>query len=129
MAFELIGKLLVKYDTVQIKETFKKREFVLEIAQENGGRTFTDYAKFQCIQDRTSIVDRVNVGDTIKVHFNIKGSRWEKNGTVNYITNLEAWRIEQILQPGGNAPSDSDHLEPLDTFSATPPDAVDDLPF
>lgn len=129
MAYELTGKLIVKYDTMQIKETFKKREFVVEIAQENAGRTFTDYAKFQCIQDRTSIVDRVNVGDTIKVHFNIKGTRWEKNGTVNYITNLEAWRIEQILQPGGNAPSDNDHLEPLDTFSATPSDAVDDLPF
>lgn len=129
MAYELIGKLIVKYDAVQRTETFKTREFVVEKTEEIGGRSITNYAKFQCVQDRTNIVDRVNVGDEIKVYFNIKGTRWEKNGTVNYITNLDAWRIEQILQPGGSAASDNDHLEPLDTFSATPPDALDDLPF
>jgi hypothetical protein len=63
------------------------------------------------------------------VYFNIKGSKWEKDGKVNYITNLDAWRIEQILQPGATLKTDDEYLEPLDTFSATPPDAVDDLPF
>lgn len=74
------------------------------------------------------MIDRVNVGEEIKVYFNIKGSKWERDGKVNYITNLDAWRIEQILQPG-TAKMDNDYLEPLDTFSETPPDAVDDLPF
>ncbi len=129
MGYELTGKLVAKYDTVQRTETFKTREFVVEKTEDINGRTITNYVKFQCVQDRTGIVDRVNTGDEIKVHFNIKGTRWEKNGTVNYITNLDAWRIEQMLQPGGAAPGDSDYLEPLDTFSATPPDAVDDLPF
>jgi hypothetical protein len=98
MAYELTGKLVVKYDIVQRTETFKTREFVVEKTEEINGRSITNYAKFQCVQDRTNIVDRVNVGDEIKVYFNIKGTRWEKNGTVNYITNLDAWRIEQILQ-------------------------------
>jgi hypothetical protein len=129
VAYDLTGKLVAKYDTVQRTETFKTREFVVETSQDLNGRTITNYVKFQCVQDRTNIIDRVNTGDEIKVHFNIKGSRWEKNGVVNYITNLDAWRIEQILQPGGASSSDSDYLEPLDTFSATPPDAVDDLPF
>ena len=128
MGYELTGKLVAKYDTVQRTETFKTREFVVEKTEDINGRTITNYVKFQCVQDRTNIVDRVNTGDEIKVHFNIKGTRWEKNGTVNYITNLDAWRIEQILQAGSGA-SDNDYLEPLDTFSATPPDAVDDLPF
>ncbi len=128
MGYELTGKLVAKYDTVQRTETFKTREFVVEKTEDINGRTITNYVKFQCVQDRTNIVDRVNTGDEIKVHFNIKGTRWEKNGTVNYITNLDAWRIEQILQAGSGA-NDNDYLEPLDTFSATPPDAVDDLPF
>ena len=64
------------------------------------GRTITNYAKFQCVQDKTTIIDRVNIGDEIKVYFNIKGSKWEKDGKVNYITNLDAWRIEQILPIG-----------------------------
>lgn len=130
MSYELTGKLVAKYDIVQRTETFKTREFAVEKTDEINGRTITNYVKFQCVQDKTAIVDRVNIGDEIKVYFNIKGSKWEKDGKVNYITNLDAWRVEQILQPGNNkAPIDNEYMEPLDTFSSTTPDAVDDLPF
>lgn len=129
MSYELTGKLVAKYDTVQRTETFKTREFAVEKTEEINGRTITNYAKFQCVQDKTAIIDKVNIGDNIKVYFNIKGSKWEKDGKTNYITNLDAWRIEQILQPGSGAQTDNEFIEPLDTFSATPPDAVDDLPF
>ena len=128
MSYELTGKLVAKYDTVQRTATFKTREFAVEKTDDIGGRVVTNYVKFQSVQDKTSIIDKVNIGDEIKVYFNIKGSKWEKDGKVNYITNLDAWRIEQILQ-SGTSKTDSDYLEPLDTFSATPPDAVDDLPF
>ena len=130
MSYELTGKLVAKYDIVQRTETFKTREFAVEKTDEINGRTITNYVKFQCVQDKTAIVDRVNIGDEIKVYFNIKGSKWEKDGKVNYITNLDAWRVEQILQPGsGKGAIDNEYMEPLDTFSSTPPDAVDDLPF
>ena len=129
MSYELTGKLIAKFDTVQRTETFKVREFAVEKTEDINGRTITNYAKFQCVQDKTTIIDRVNVGDEIKVYFNIKGSKWEKDGKVNYFTNLDAWRIEQILQAASGSKNDSEYLEPLDTFSATPPDAVDDLPF
>lgn len=130
MSYELTGKLVAKYDIVQRTETFKTREFAVEKTDEINGRTITNYVKFQCVQDKTAIVDRVNIGDEVKVYFNIKGSKWEKDGKTNYITNLDAWRLEQILQPGNNnAPIDNEYMEPLDTFSSTPPDAVDDLPF
>jgi Domain of unknown function (DUF3127) len=130
MSYELNGKLIAKYDTVQRTETFKTREFVVEKSEDINGRTITNYVKFQCVQDKTAMVDKVNIGEDVKVQFNIKGSKWEKDGKVNYITNLDAWRIEQVLQSGGAAATkDNDYLEPLDTFSATSPDAIDDLPF
>ncbi|MEO7265671.1 MAG: DUF3127 domain-containing protein [Ferruginibacter sp.] len=130
MSYELTGKLIVKYDTVQKTESFKTREFVVEKSEDINGRTITNYAKFQCVQDKTAIVDRVNIGDDIKVYFNIKGTRWEKEGKVNYFTNLDAWRIEQLLQPSAKtSPIDNEYMEPLDTFSASSPEAVDDLPF
>ncbi len=134
MSYELTGKLVAKYDTVQRTETFKTREFAVEKTEDIGGRTITNYAKFQCIQDKTTIIDKINIGDEIKVHFNIKGTKWEKDGKTNYITNLDAWRIEQVLQPGAAAPAtkaaiDNDYLEPLDTFTSASPDAIDDLPF
>lgn len=128
MSYELTGKLVAKYDTVQRTESFKTREFAVEKSDDINGRTIVNYVKFQCVQDKTGIVDRVNIGDDIKVYFNIKGSKWEKDGKTNYITNLDAWRIEQLLQTGKDN-TDNEYLEPLDTFSATAPDAVDDLPF
>lgn len=131
MSYELTGKLVAKYDTVQRTETFKTREFAVEKTDDIGGRTVTNYVKFQAVQDKTSIIDKVNIGDEIKVSFNIKGSKWEKDGKVNYITNLDAWRIEQVLQSPSNkgGSTDNEYIEPLDTFSATSPDAIDDLPF
>ncbi|HTB52900.1 MAG TPA: DUF3127 domain-containing protein [Ferruginibacter sp.] len=129
MSYELNGKLIAKYDTVQRTETFKTREFVVEKSEDINGRTITNYVKFQCVQDKTAMVDKINIGDEVKVQFNIKGSKWEKDGKVNYITNLDAWRIEQVLQSGAATTKDNDYLEPLDTFSATSPDAIDDLPF
>lgn len=129
MSYELTGKLIAKYDTVQRTETFKTREFVVEKSEDINGRTITNYIKFQALQDKTNIVDKLNIDDEVKVYFNIKGSKWEKDGKTNYITNLDAWRIEQMLHAKNPAADEDGHLEPLDTFSSNPSDAVDDLPF
>jgi hypothetical protein len=129
MSYELSGKLLIKFDTMQRTESFKTREFVVEKSEDINGKIITNLIKFQCVQDRTGIIDRVNTGDEIKVHFNIRGSKWEKDGRVSYFNNLDAWRIEQILQPGRDESPDDDHLEPLDTFTSTSQEAIDDLPF
>lgn len=129
MSYELTGKLLIKFDTTQRTESFKTREFVLEKSEDINGKLITNYIKFQCVQDRTAIIDRVNVGDEIKVHFNIRGSKWEKDGRVSYFNNLDAWRIEQILNSGKDSDSDNEYFEPLDTFTSSSEDTIDDLPF
>jgi Domain of unknown function (DUF3127) len=129
MGFEITGKLAAKYDTVQRTETFRTREFVIEKTEDIGGRMITNYVKFQGVQDRTSIIDRFNIGDELKVSFNIKGTKWEKNGTVNYITNLDAWRVELLnnsqSQPAAPMAAATSSNGPIDKA----PDFVDDLPF
>ena len=129
MSYELTGKLISKSETIQRTETFKVREFAVEKTDDINGRTITNYVQFQCVQDKTDIIDRVNIGDDIKVYFNIKGTKWEKDGKTNYFTNLDAWRIEQLMQPKNTSNVDTEFMEPLDTFTGTSPDAVDDLPF
>src|SRR3954447_9340887 len=96
MSFEITGRLVAKYDVVQRTETFKTREFVIEKTEEFNGRSISNYIKFQCVQDKTSMPDRFNIGDEVKVQFNIKGTRWERDGRTNYITNLDAWRMESV---------------------------------
>ncbi len=109
MNFELTGKLIVKNDTQQITATFQKREFVVETEENNAGRVFTDYIKFQLMQDKCSVIDQYNLGDTVKVTFNIKGNKWEKEGNVNYFTNLNAWRVES---------GSTEHVDPFATEAA-----------
>ncbi|MGN6531973.1 MAG: DUF3127 domain-containing protein [Ginsengibacter sp.] len=128
MSYELTGKLLIKFDTTQRTETFKTREFVVEKSEDINGKLITNFIKFQCVQERTGIVDRVNPGDEIKVYFNIRGSKWEKDGKVSYFNNLDAWRIEQVLQPAKNEIIDHIDHEPLDTYTSSD-EATDDLPF
>ncbi|MFT3750182.1 MAG: DUF3127 domain-containing protein [Agriterribacter sp.] len=126
MSYDLTGKLVAKYDTVQRTATFKTREFVIEKTEDIGGRMITNYAKFQCVQDKTTMPDRFNTGETVKVHFNIKGTKWEKNGQVNYITNLDAWRMESVnLQQTENAAGDTASAYTASDIPAAP----DDLPF
>lgn len=96
MNFSLEGKLIEKYDVLQISETFKKREFVVETTENNSGREFVEQIKFQILQDRCEILDNYNIGQDVKVTFTIKGRRWEKDGKVNYFNNLDAWKIEPL---------------------------------
>jgi len=125
MSYEITGKLVVKYDTAQKSETFKTREFVIEKTEDIGGRIITNYAKFQCVQDKTTMPDKFNIGDEIKVSFNIKGTKWMKDGKESYFTNLDAWRME-IVKLSNDAES---HAPPAFTPSAPPEELVDDLPF
>ena len=123
MSFEITGKLVAKYDTVQRTESFKTREFVIEKSEEFNGRTINNYVKFQCVQDRTTMPDRFNLGDEVKVLFNIKGTKWSKDGRENYITNLDAWRMEHVKLAQENV--DKPAAPPTNTYT----EAVDDLPF
>ena len=127
MSYEITGKLTAKYDTVQRTETFKTREFVLEKTEDIGGRIITNYVKFQCIQDKTSLLDRFTLGEDLKVSFNLKGTKWMKDGRENYITNLDAWKIETVKLGQQEA-------MPENNFANIPPPPpadglVDDLPF
>ncbi len=127
MSFEVTGKFVAKFNIVQRTESFKTREFVIEKTDDINGRSISNYIKFQCVQDKTALPDRFNIGDEVKVFFNIKGTKWVKDGKENYITNLDAWRMEQVKlgQPG----NDTAQSQSPASFSAGSSDVVDDLPF
>src|ERR1700744_2830634 len=142
MSLEITGKLLAKYDTQQVSEKFKKREFVLELAEEINGNVYTNYAKMQLVQNKCEIIDRFNEGEIVKVSFNIKGNKWERDGKVNYITNLDAWRVESATATnnstgtaapaynngGNNNGNGNNNYNGATSFNPSP-ETIDDLPF
>ena len=126
MKYEATGRIVAIYATVQRSEKFRSREFVLEITEQGRERTFTNYAKFQLVQDRTALLDAYREGDTVKVHFNIRGNRWERNGQVNYITNLDAWKLESADASDASGGSAGGSFQP---DRPAQEGGVDDLPF
>ncbi len=127
MNFEISGNLIVKEDVQNISSSFKKREFVIEVLNERNSE-WNDFIKFQITQDKCSLLDAYQVGQSIKVAFNIRGRKWEKDGKTNYFSNLEAWRIEAE----GNSTAAPQANEAYPAFQATDIPAAeegDDLPF
>ena len=110
MSYELEGKLIVKNDTIQVSEQFKKREFVIEKEENAGGNVFTETIKFQLVQNKVDLLDAFNVGDQLKVSFNIKGNKWEKDGKTSYFVNLDAWKVQvsinEVAQMDTSIPDD-----------------------
>jgi hypothetical protein len=127
MAFDVTGKLIAVNPIVQRTESFRVREFVIETSEDVNGRIITNYIKFQATQDRCDYLDKFKLGDTVKVHFNLRGNKWDKNGVPTYFTNLDAWRVEYAGMQNDSMPTPAN--------SYTPPPAtdqggvVDDLPF
>lgn len=137
MSFEISGRLAEKFETQKVSDRFQKREFVLEIKSSGtSGYEFVDFIKFQSTQDKCSLLDQFNVDDMVKVSFNLRGRKWERDGQVSYFTNLEAWRIENVQSeiPGGavdSAATDGFSSQDAPFPSQAPEDdsGVDDLPF
>ena len=86
MGFDLTGKLVAKFETIQRSATFKTREFVIEKSDDINGKTIINYVKFQCVQDRTSLPDRFNIGDTVKIM------------ETRPMSKSKRWRLVEILE-------------------------------
>lgn len=132
MSYELTGKLLEKYDTVNRSGSFRTREFIIEKSEDFNGKTFVNYVKFQAVQDRTLMLDKFSVGDMVRINFNIRGSKWERDGKISYITNLDAWRLELI---SNTSLAGSELIDKIPDYNTSQeqinpsPTSGDDLPF
>jgi hypothetical protein len=126
MAFEISGKVIDISPVNQVSDKFKKREFVIEKKESGGTAVFIDYIKFQLIQDKCDLINESFLNEEIKIWFNLKGNKWERDGKINYFTNLDAWKIEKVSSHGGDQ-----NIQPRTTLEDIPPenDELSDLPF
>ena len=126
MAFEISGKVIDISPVNQVSDKFKKREFVIEKKETGGAAVFIDYIKFQLIQDKCDLINESFLNEEIRIWFNLKGNKWERDGKINYFTNLDAWKIERVSSQGKEQ-SNPSHI----TLEDIPPenDELNDLPF
>ncbi len=126
MAFEITGKIIDILPVNQVSDKFRKREFIVEKKESGGTAVFTDYIKFQLVQDKCDLINESYLNEDVKIWFNVKGNKWERDGKVNYFTNLDAWKIEKTSS------SNIDQDVVTDSrLEDSPPeiDELSDLPF
>ena len=91
---EIKGKLIEKFNTANVTATFKKREFVVEYAE---NPQYPEFIKFELIQDKCDQLDSFNVGQELNISFNLKGRKWtDPQGVVKYFNSLQAWKISAV---------------------------------
>ncbi|MCD0487045.1 DUF3127 domain-containing protein [Pedobacter sp. MC2016-14] len=121
---ELKGKVHEIGALQQVSETFKKRDLIIEYAE---NPTYPEFIRFEALQDKTALFDSLKVGDDVEVAFNLRGRPWtDKTGKVSYFNSLVVWRINALANNAAAAATPA-YAPPVDLNSA--PGEDDDLPF
>ncbi len=129
---EIRGKVHEIGDVQQVTDTFKKRDLIVQYAE---NPQFVEYIRFEATQDRTTLFDNLSVGDEVEVSFNLRGRPWtNRDGVTSYFNSLVAWRVAKVTtEPvAGGAPStpNSQSFTPPPTVDISADDGKDDdLPF
>ncbi|MBE7176893.1 MAG: DUF3127 domain-containing protein [Mucilaginibacter polytrichastri] len=127
---DIKGKVHEIGETAQVTDSLRKRELVVEYAE---NPQYPEYIKFEAIQDRTALMDGLAVGDDVEVSFNLKGRPWtNREGKTVYFTTLQLWKVNKVnaaAPAAGAAPQQQtpQYAPPVDLNAGSSDD--DDLPF
>ncbi|MBS1764488.1 MAG: DUF3127 domain-containing protein [Bacteroidetes bacterium] len=122
---QVTGTLKVKYDTKNVSEKFRKREFVISIDEKSA---YPQTILMQLTQDKCALLDNIKEGEQITVNFNLKGREWKSpQGEIKFFNSIDAWRLERATS---DAPVSSDNDIPFSSAPELPQEEYkDDLPF
>ncbi|MDQ8183804.1 DUF3127 domain-containing protein [Pelagicoccus sp. SDUM812005] len=111
--YEMVGSVKLIEETQTFSSGFSKREFVITTEDK-----FPQDVKFEATKEKIEQVDRLKVGDHVKVSFNIRGNEYKGR----YYVNLQAWKIENaggevspsLDKVGSDASSGGGNLDDLE---------------
>ena len=99
MGFEISGRIYVIKDAQQVTERFRKREFVLELAE---NPKYPQFVQFQLTGDRCENLEGFSEGDEIKVEFSLRGREWKSpQGDIKFFNSLDVWDVQRASGGGG----------------------------
>lgn len=115
MSYQASGRILKKFDVNQVSERFRKREFVVEIADGKYPQT----VMFQLTGDRCDQLEELKEGQNVEVEFALRGREWTSpKGEVKYFNTLDVWTV--TAPRGGGSDEEPLPEEPADSFEDAP---------
>ena len=118
---DITGKIILIGATQQVSDRFKKREFVIEVAE---NPQYPELIQFELKQDRVQLLDGYQAGQTVQVWFDIGGRKWAGPQGDKYFVSLNAWRLQSVEGTSNPIP---DEPPPLTAAQEIPKDS--DIPF
>jgi hypothetical protein len=89
---EVTGKVKLIGQTIDVTDSFKKREIVVTTEEQYPQHILIEFA-----QDKCSILDNYAVGNSVKVSINLRGREWTNpQGEVKYFNQIQGWKIEKL---------------------------------
>lgn len=88
---EVVGKIKVVGNTIQVSEKFSKRELVVTTDEQYPQQILVEFA-----QDKCDLLNGYAVGQAVKVSINLRGREWQNpSGEIKYFNSIQGWRIEK----------------------------------
>jgi len=115
-SYDLTGTVKLIMDQQTFASGFSKREFVVTTPDDR----FPQDIKLECVKDKCALLDRVSVGQTIKVTFDLRGNEYNDK----YYVNLTAWRVEPA-----DASAANEEVPPFDDIEPLMEPSGDSMPF
>ena len=115
-SYDLTGTVKLIMDQQTFASGFSKREFVVTTPDDR----FPQDIKLECVKDKCALLDRVSVGQTIKVTFDLRGNEYNDK----YYVNLTAWRVEPADGSAAN-----EEVPPFDDIEPLMEPSGDSMPF
>lgn len=125
---EVTGKIKVINGTVNVTDSFQKRELVVTTEEQ-----YPQHVLIEFNQDKCAVLDGFSIGQSVKVSINLRGREWvNPEGITKYFNQIQGWRIEALSNTPNIAPNVNDtkvyNAEVLSP-SNNGEDEKDDLPF
>ena len=111
---EVTGKIKVIGKVETFGNDFTKRNLVVTTEEQ-----YPQDLNLEFVKDKCAVLDKYNVGDSVKVGINLRGREWiNPEGVAKYFNSIVGWRIDKAESKLETAAALVD--------SVSPPD---DLPF
>jgi single-strand DNA-binding protein len=108
MAHEVTGTVIRIGNTVKVSERFTKRELIVEIAD---NPKYPQPVQFEASKDRCDLLDKVRVGDEVRIDYDLRGRKWESpQGEVKYFNTLNVWKVEVTKAAPASPVANSDEI-------------------
>ena len=87
---QIIGKVKAIGQVQNIgNKGFKKRELILTVED-----AYPQHICIEFVQDKTSLIDGLVVGQQVEVSFNLLGREWiDSEGTAKYFNSVQGWKV------------------------------------